>query len=289
MTRTSSAQQTAGRWRSRSRLALWSAALAAALFGSLAGVSHSSAALGGSGRVSAHLTKTNFSAAQAAKVKLVYSFSSESRRFAYLITRKDRAKWVKVRSVAKQGSFTGSHRMTVNRLFKPKPVRAGTYRIKVSATANTVTLRFAVTAAPRSGNWVATSLTGPVSGSGGGGSVEATSVSFNVPPSQAAVSQFGFGFSYSGFAKPGQSCSGSGFSSINAQTTSPIKGGRFSSPSMTGSWSGAASGSFNGRFDSPTKAHGTATMQVFVSGAGCFTSGSSQTGTFHWRATRKSS
>lgn len=272
----------------RSLPALASFALSVGLIVSLAAVASLNASASGSGRISAHLTKTNFTVAQAGKVRLVYSFSSESRHFGYVISRKESGKWRKVRTVAKQGSFTGSHRITVKKLFAPKLVRAGKYRIKVSAAANSVTRKFAVTQPPRAGHWVATSLTGPVDGVGGGYNVTATSVSFDVVARPAAVSQFGFGYEWSGLAEPGQSCGGSGFSSIQSPT-SPITDGQFSSPTTgVSSWSGDGSGPFHGTFDSATTAHGTAQLQVFVNGAGCyFPASTAQTGVFNWRATRK--
>ena len=138
---------------------------------------------------------------------------------------------------------------------------------------------------PQAGHWVSTGLSGPVSGGG----VEATRVDFSVLSDQATVSQFGFGFRYSGAPRPGGICSGAGYSSINPDATSPITNGQFTSPSSTGPWTGAGLGPFRGTFDSPTSAHGTAQLRVFISGPGCFISTSPSTGTFAWTATRQSS
>ena len=69
--------------------------------------------------------------------------------------------------------------MTVKQLFGPKPVSVGRYRVKLSADANSVTLSFALVQAapatapkpsegikPQAGSWVATRLSGRVSGPG---------------------------------------------------------------------------------------------------------------------------
>jgi hypothetical protein len=112
-----------------------------------------SASVAASGRVTAHLTKTSFTAAQAESVKLVYAFSPASARFGYLLSLKKGANWMKVRSVSKTGSFKGSYTMTVKKLFGSKAVKIGQYRVKVSADANSVTRSFKVVkAAPNGGS-----------------------------------------------------------------------------------------------------------------------------------------
>jgi hypothetical protein len=207
-----------------------------------------------SGRISAHLSSTAFTAAQAATVKVVYKFSFKSGRFAYVLSRKQGTAWLTVRSVNKRGSFHGSHTIAVSGLFGPKPVQVGQYRVKLSSSANTVTLSFAVVpppatapppavtpqaGKPKAGSWVATNLSGPLSGSGGqtnaGDSVTVTMVAFTVAPDQATVTGFGFAYNYSGpGSTPGSRCSGSG--STADQPTSPITNGQFSTPAEN-TWS----------------------------------------------------
>lgn len=250
-----------------------------------------SGAVPSAGRISAHMTSTTFTVAQADQVKVVYTFSSQSPRFGFVLSRKADGSWVRVRRVVQSGSFTGTHRKTVTQVFGPKPVRTGHFRLRLFTPANGVTLRFAITKAaerPRAGSWVATTLTGPVTGSGGGGSVTATRVSFVVQSDRATVAGFGFGYEYYGTPKPGQTCSGSGFSGLT-QKTSPIEHGQFSTPNPTGPWSGAGSGTFNGTIDSATTAHGTAQLQLYIGDYGCFSTGNAQTGTFTWKATWRSS
>lgn len=99
----------------------------------------------GLGKISAHLTKTSFKSSQAAKVKLIYSFSPKSKLFAYTLSIKKGLKWKIVRSVRKLGSFNGKYTTTVKKLFGVKPVKRGQYRLKLSAAKNSKLLSFKVT------------------------------------------------------------------------------------------------------------------------------------------------
>jgi hypothetical protein len=112
-------------------------------------------------RVSAHLSTTALTAAQAGAVKLTYKFSSRSSRFAYVLSRKRGARWLTVRSVSSRGSFRGSHTIAVRGLFGAKPVTIGHYRLKLSSNANSVTLSFAVVT-PRAGQVVVVTATADV-------------------------------------------------------------------------------------------------------------------------------
>jgi hypothetical protein len=119
--------------------------LSAALVFALLGVVSSGASVKAGGKVvSASLTKTSFTVAQAKTVKLVYKFSPASKHFGYLLSLKKGAKWVKVQSVNKKGSFKGTYRMTVKKLFGSKAVKVGQYRVEISADANSVTRTFKV-------------------------------------------------------------------------------------------------------------------------------------------------
>jgi hypothetical protein len=94
---------------------------------------------------SARLTKTSFKRSQAAKVMLLYSFSPQSKHFSYLLSLKKKATWLTVQSVAKTGSFNGSYTITVKMLFAGKAIKAGSYRLKLSADKNSKQLAFKVT------------------------------------------------------------------------------------------------------------------------------------------------
>jgi len=107
----------------------------------LAGAAQSRAS---SAKISAHLTKKSFTKAQAKKVKLIYKFSSTSKSFAYRLTFKKGSKWLRVKSVKKTGSFKGSHKMTVKKVFAGKAIRVGKYRLKLSADGGSKLLRFRV-------------------------------------------------------------------------------------------------------------------------------------------------
>jgi|GEM_PF-773284 len=115
-------------------------------------------------RISAGLTKTRFLPSQAPSVKLVYTFvdfSHLSKKFSFLLTRKQGAKWLTVRSVKQRGSFQGGpHLMTVEQLFGVKPVTIGQYRLRLSADANSVLRGFEVVAPTLLSNAVAVSAGG---------------------------------------------------------------------------------------------------------------------------------
>jgi hypothetical protein len=98
-----------------------------------------------SGRVAAaRFTKKSFTSAQATVVKLVYSFSPRSERFAYLLSFRQDSRWKTLRRVSKKGVFAGSYKMTVKQLFGPKAVVPGQYRLKLSADKNSKLLGFSV-------------------------------------------------------------------------------------------------------------------------------------------------
>ncbi len=284
----------------RPRLVAASIFLGGALALSLLAVVSSSASLTASGKVSASLTKTSFTAAKAGSVKLVCRFSPTSKRWNYVLSRKSGSRWTKVRGLNRRGSFKGTYKTTVKKLFGSKPVKAGSYRVKVSADSNSVSRTFKVVKKPNSndgsggtddgsggtddgsggaikpeaGHWVSTSL-----GTGHGG---VTAVSFDVSASQTSVAGFSFEYDYSN-----PSCSGSARAWID--TASPISAGQFETPSSS-SWSSSApgvapaSGTFRGTFDSATKAHGTAQMLLMVSCGSYMTP--SNSGTFSWTASR---
>jgi len=106
--------------------------------------SHLTTATASGAKISAHLTKTSFEPAQAGSVKLIYSFSAPSRSFSYLLKLKKGKKWQTVKSVKKTGSFKGSHTMTVKKVFAGKPVKVGSYRLKLSADGGSKLLSFVV-------------------------------------------------------------------------------------------------------------------------------------------------
>ena len=97
-----------------------------------------------SGVLSAHLSKKSFAAAQAKSVTLVYKLSEKSTYFSYKLSFKQGSKWQLVKAVKKDGSFKGTHRMRVRKLFAGKRVRVGFYRLKLRADAGHANLLFQV-------------------------------------------------------------------------------------------------------------------------------------------------
>jgi hypothetical protein len=93
--------------------------------------------------VSCKLSKKSFLRSQARKVKLTCKFSPKSKVFRYVLSLKKGKKWALVKSARKTGSFK-TYTATVKRLFASKPIKRGSYRLKLSADRNSKTLRFKV-------------------------------------------------------------------------------------------------------------------------------------------------
>ncbi len=129
--------------RAAARLIATSALCALALVATstLAGAASSKAP---SATISAHLTKTSFTSAQVKKIKLIYKFSVPSKSFSCLLTRKKGSKWQTIKSVNKSGTFRGTKSMTVKKVFAKKPVKVGSYRLKLSADGGSKRLSFKV-------------------------------------------------------------------------------------------------------------------------------------------------
>lgn len=237
----------------RARFAATTLVLGAALAFSLLGIVSSGASVKAGGKVvSASLSKTSFSAAQAKTVKLTYKLAPKSKHFAYLLSLKKGTKWVKVRSVSKKGSFNGSYKMTVKALFGSKSIKVGQYRVKVSADANSLSRKFKVTKAtsppppaarvPKAGSW---------RGSGSDGVISYV-ITFTVTAGGTNVTSFKVTFDDLGC----EIVRGN----VTATSLYPIASGSFAS---------AARGNpmFSGSFDTETKAHGTSRVTGYESDA----------------------
>jgi hypothetical protein len=92
---------------------------------------------------SAKLSKKSFPSSQARKVKLSCKFSPKSKLFKWAVSLKQGKKWKAVKTVKKTGSFK-TYTITVKKLFAGKPVKRGSYRLKLFADKNSRTLRFTV-------------------------------------------------------------------------------------------------------------------------------------------------
>ena len=95
--------------------------------------------------ISAGLTKKSFKRSQARRVKLVIRFSPASVKFRYRITFKKGSKWLTVRDVRKTGGFAGVRTYTARALFAGKPIKRGSYRLKLTADANSKVIAFRIT------------------------------------------------------------------------------------------------------------------------------------------------
>lgn len=236
----------------RLRLLAATSALGAALVFSLLGVVSSGASVKAGGKVvSARLTKTSLTAAQAKTVKLKCKFSPATKRAVFLLQMKKGSKWVKVRSTIKAGSIK-TYTRTVNALFGSKTVKAGQYRVKISADANSLTRKFNVVKAPsppppppavlqpKDGFWM-----GP-----GSDSVISYQITFDVTSGGTNLTNFAVTFDDEGCEIYG--------GIVKATSLSPIASGSFSS-------TGRSNPTFSGSFDSATTAHGTSRVTGYES------------------------
>ena len=200
------------------------ALLGAALLLSLFGPAPAGASAARSSRVSAHLTKTTFTAAQAAGVKLVYKVTRTS-TLTCVLSRRQGTTWLKLRSVSQRVPAGSTRSLTVKQLFGGKTIAAALYGVKVSTRANGVTLRFTVTQ-PSPG--------GPTQGPGGGSTQGPGAFGKTGPANGAAgqpttpslawqASSGATGYRYCIDTTPNNACDGS-FTSTGAQTTATPTG-----------------------------------------------------------------
>ena len=94
--------------------------------------------------VLASLSRTIFTSNQAARVELHCHFSPPSVSFGYVLSIRRGTNWAIIREVGKTGSFKGSRMTTVGRLFAGKPVRRGSYRLRLIADSSSKTLAFRI-------------------------------------------------------------------------------------------------------------------------------------------------
>lgn len=121
------------------------AGLVAAVFLALAVIGSAGASSGAlSAGISAHLTKKSFTSSQAGSVKLVYKFSATSSSFAYTLKLKQGQEWKTVNRVEESGTFSGSHSVTVKRLFGGKSIKVGSYQLHLAAGSGGKLLSFRV-------------------------------------------------------------------------------------------------------------------------------------------------
>ena len=118
---------------------------------------------------SGRLTKKSFTLAEAGSIKLIYAFSKPSKSFAYRLALKQGSKLQAVSSGKKTNKvrkrfFIGQRTATLKSLFGKKPIKLGSYRLRISSAYSTRQLNFQIV---KSGD-PATSTGGTGSGSGSG-------------------------------------------------------------------------------------------------------------------------
>ena len=96
------------------------------------------------GQLSARLTKTSFTSAQASSVKLVCKFKKKSGGFSYPAHAQEGKKWQTVKSAKKVSYRKGAYTTTVKKVFAGKPIKLGSYRLKLSAGKSSKLLSFKV-------------------------------------------------------------------------------------------------------------------------------------------------
>jgi alpha-tubulin suppressor-like RCC1 family protein len=97
--------------------------------------------------LTAHLAATSLAPAQASEIRLSFRFRHPSTRFSLLLERRQRAKWLPLRSVKFKGRFKGVRRSTVKKIFGSRALRTGRYRLRLSSDKNSVSLKFSIFAA----------------------------------------------------------------------------------------------------------------------------------------------
>ncbi|MGD0273197.1 MAG: hypothetical protein ABSB96_05680 [Gaiellaceae bacterium] len=95
-------------------------------------------------KLSAHLTRTSFTASQAGSVKLVCMFWKTNTSYAYKLSVKKGSKWQTVQSVKVKKTFKGRLSMTVKQLFAGKPIRLGSYQVTISGNYDVKTRGFKI-------------------------------------------------------------------------------------------------------------------------------------------------
>ncbi len=101
----------------------------------------------GAGRLAARLAVKRLAPVQASQIRLDYRFQRPSTRFSYRLQRKQNGRWVALHAVSRKGHFTGTHSTTVKHVFGHRAIRAGSYRLRLRADRNRVSLKFSVFAA----------------------------------------------------------------------------------------------------------------------------------------------
>jgi hypothetical protein len=93
---------------------------------------------------SVHLAKKSFTKAQAKSVKLKYALSKPSVSFSYRLSLKKGSKWQVVKTIKRKHPVKGLGSTRVRKLFAGKPIKIGTYRVKIACAYASKRLSFKI-------------------------------------------------------------------------------------------------------------------------------------------------
>jgi hypothetical protein len=117
------------------------------------------------------LTKKSFAIAEAGSIRLIYAFSKPSKSFAYRLALKQGSKLQALNSAKKTKKarklyFIGQRTATLKSLFGKKPIKLGSYQLRISSAYSTRKLNFNIVKSAKPATSTGGSGTGSGTGSG---------------------------------------------------------------------------------------------------------------------------
>jgi hypothetical protein len=231
-----------------------------------------------SGTITAQLTQTSFTAAQAGYVTLSFKYSSASARFGYTLARKNVSSWVTVRSVNDMNGFEGTNNTrTISQLFGLSAAKIGQYRLKLFSDESDLTLSFTVVKppilirgepTPRAGHWT--------------GNASIYPVAFYATPDHGHVIKFSFSYN---IAEPTHSPAPPGFCYVFGKGVLQSKPTVITAKSFKATGNLTTGGTFfiSGTFASPISARGMVWLEGIPASTDC--GGSVSVPPIYWSAT----
>ena len=242
-----------------------------------------SASVGASGTITAHLTQTSFTAAQAGYVTLAFEYSSSSARFGYTLARKNVSSWVTVRSVNDMNGMEGvSNTRTISQLFGLSAVKIGQYRLKLFSDESNLTLSFTVVKPPTLIRGEPTPRAGHWTGSTTESNFEPSSVAFYATPDHGHVIKFSFSYNIAVATHPPAL---PGFCNVFGKGVLQSKPTVITAKSFkaTGNLTSGGTFSISGTFASPISARGMVGLEGIPASTDC--GGAVSVGPISWSAT----
>jgi hypothetical protein len=242
-----------------------------------------SASVGASGTITAHLTQTSFTAAQAGYVTLSFKYSSASARLGYTLARKNGSSWVTVRSVNDMNGMEGANNTrTISQLFGLSAAKIGQYRLKLFSDESDLTLSFTVVKPPTLIRGEPTPRAGHWTGSTTASNFSPSSVAFYATPDHRGVIKFSFSYNIS---VPTHPPALPGFCSVFGKGVLQSKPTVITAKSFkaTGNLTTGGTFSISGTFASPISARGMVGLQGIPASTDC--GGAVSVGPVSWSAT----